>query len=124
MTVAALAAGVLAGLTAAYGLYCALIPPMLYVVLGRSIHISLGTFGLTSILLNLSLQKVLPDPTSQTYDPNIIANRANVAITMAFVVGLFQVAIAFFRLGFITNYLSPPLVSGFTTAAAIFIWGR
>ena len=50
-----------------------------------------GTFGLTSILLNLALQKAVPDPNSQAYDPALFAHRGNVAITLAFIVGFLQV---------------------------------
>ncbi len=85
-----IAAGVLAGLSAAYGLYTTFVPPLLYVFLGRSLHISLGCFGITSIQINLAMQKPGVAPDGSLPLDELILKRANIATTMAFCIGILQ----------------------------------
>ena len=102
----------LAGLPLIYGLYAGIVPLILYVFFGTSRQLSVGPVALSSLLVLASLS-ILAKPESDTY---IV-----LAIVAALVTGVFQLALGVFRLGFLINFISRPVVSGFTSAAALII---
>jgi len=103
---------VVAGLPAEYGLYACIIPPLIYALLGSSNKISIGPVALDSILI-LSGLSVLAEPGSDSY--------LDLAITLTLMVGLIQLLFGFLRFGFIANFLSYPVILGYTCAAALII---
>ncbi len=107
-----IAYAMIAGLPPIYGLYTAMIPQIVYAFLGTSRQLAIGPAAMDSLIV-LSGVSVLATVGSE----NFIV----LAILLAFIVGLFQVLFGIFRLGFLVNFLSKPVISGFTSGSAIII---
>ena len=102
----------LAGLPAYYGLYAAFLPPMIASLFGSSRQLATGPVAVVSLMTAASLE-----PLASAGSEAFIAY----AIILAFTVGVFQLMLGILRLGLIVNFLSHPVVNGFTNAAAIII---
>lgn len=102
----------IAGMPLVYGLYASVVPAIIYVIFGSSLQLSVGPTAVLSLLVASSIGQ-LADTGSQTY--------IELTILLALIIGLIQLGLSFFRLGFLVNYLSHPVISGFTSAAAIMI---
>ncbi len=102
----------LAGLPPYYGLYAAFLPPMIAALFGSSRQLATGPVAVVSLMTAASLE-----PLATTGSPGYIAY----AILLSLMVGLFQFALGVLRLGLVVNFLSHPVVNGFTNAAAIII---
>lgn len=102
----------LAGLPAYYGLYAAFLPPMIASLLGSSRQLATGPVAVVSLMSAASLE-----PLATAGSTEFIAY----SIILAMVVGIFQLALGVLRLGLVVNFLSHPVVNGFTNAAAIII---
>ena len=102
----------LAGMPAYYGLYTAFLPVIVGALWGSSRQLSTGPVAMVSLLTG-SVLAPLAAVGSEHY--------VMLAIALAFLVGCIQFALGVFRLGVIINFLSHPVVSAFTTAAAIII---
>lgn len=102
----------LAGLPAYYGLYAAFIPPMIASLFGSSRQLATGPVAVVSLMTAASLE-----PFASAGSEAFIAY----AIILALTVGIFQLLLGILRLGLIVNFLSHPVVNGFTNAAAIII---
>lgn len=107
-----MAYALIAGLPPVYGLYASIVPQLIYAVLGTSRQLSVGPVAMDSLLVAAGVSLLAVEGTD-TY----IA----FAILLAFFMGAFQLLLGVFRLGFITNLLSKPVISGFTSAAALII---
>ncbi|NNC94001.1 MAG: solute carrier family 26 protein [Chitinophagales bacterium] len=107
-----MAYALLAGLPPIYGLYAAFIPLLIYPLFGSSRQLSVGPVALVSIIM-LSALSLMAEPGSPEY--------IQLAILTALVAGLIQVMLAIFRMGWLVNYLSEPVIVGFTSAAALII---
>ena len=107
-----MAYALLAGLPPIYGLYAGIVPLLLYAFFGTSRQLSVGPVALVSLLI-LSGVSQFAEPKSELF----IA----LAITTALIAGIIQVLLGVFRLGFLINFLSHPVISGFTSAAAFII---
>lgn len=107
-----MAYALIAGLPPVYGLYASIVPQIVYAILGTSRQLSVAPVAMDSLLVAAGVS-VLATEGSDTY----IA----FAILLAFFMGAFQFLLGIFRLGFITNLLSKPVISGFTSAAALII---
>ena len=107
-----MAYAMLAGLPPVYGLYAALVPMMIYPLFGSSRQLSVGPVALVSILVLAGLS-----PLAVPGSPEFI----ELAMLTAFIAGLIQLLLALLRMGFLVNFLSEPVIVGFTTAAAIII---
>ncbi len=105
---------VVAGLPPEYGLYACIFPPVIYALLGTSNKISMGPVALDSILIITGLS-VLATPGTEHY--------LELAIALTLMVGLIQVFFGFIKFGFIANFLSYPVILGYTSAAALIIMG-
>lgn len=106
-----MAYSMLAGLPPIYGLYAVTIPLLIYAFLGTSRQLAVGPVAMVALLI---ASGVSPLATG-------IEHYIALAIMLAFMVGLIQFAMGVFRLGFIVNFLAHPVISGFTSAAAIII---
>lgn len=102
----------LAGLPAYYGLYAAFLPPMVAALFGSSRQLATGPVAVVSLMTATALEP-LATAGSQEY--------VAYAILLALLVGLFQFLLGVLRLGLVVNFLSHPVVNGFTNAAAIII---
>ena len=107
-----MAYAMIAGLDPVYGLYAALVPQVVYAVLGTSRQLAVGPVAMDSLLVAAALG-TLGLAGADEY--------AVAAVFMALIVGALQIGMGALRLGFLVNFLSRPVVSGFTSAAAIII---
>ncbi|MBF0154948.1 MAG: sulfate permease [Magnetococcales bacterium] len=102
----------LAGLPPYYGLYSAFLPGVAAALFGSSKQLATGPVAVVSLLTASSL---LPLATAGSGE--FVA----LAITLSFLVGLTQLALGFLRMGAVVNFLSHPVIIGFTNAAALII---
>ena len=107
-----LAYAMLAGLPAITGLYASILPSILYSLFGTSRSLAVGPVALTSVM---TASAVLPFAVSGS------EQYATVAILLAFMSGVFLLVLSLLRLGFLTNLLSHPVISGFISASALLI---
>ncbi|XP_037094667.1 sulfate anion transporter 1-like isoform X2 [Pollicipes pollicipes] len=114
-----MAYALLAGVPPIHGIYMAFFQCLLYVVLGTSRHLSVGTFAVTCIMTGkVVLEYSAPQPGAPgrpEHDP------VTVATTVALAVGLVQLAMFVLRMAALTVVLSDMLVRGFTTGAAVHV---
>ncbi|MCG6879295.1 MAG: SulP family inorganic anion transporter [Deltaproteobacteria bacterium] len=102
----------LAGLPPYYGLYASFLPPMIAALFGSSRQLATGPVAVVSLMTSASLE-----PLATAGSPGYITY----AILLALTVGAFQFALGVLKLGLVVNFLSHPVVNGFTNAAAIII---
>ncbi|KAL3074316.1 hypothetical protein niasHS_015146 [Heterodera schachtii] len=129
----AMAYTTLAGVPPAVGLYTCFFAALFYLFLGTSFHVSIGTFAVASMMVGNTLAKLHLNgadnksnlTTNGTENSTAFSgadlNPLMVTSAITFGAGLFQLTMAVFRLSFLTVYISDPLVSGFTTAAAFHV---
>ncbi|PAA53955.1 hypothetical protein BOX15_Mlig006231g1, partial [Macrostomum lignano] len=130
-----MAYALLAYLSPVYGLYTAFVAGVIYCILGTSPHLVMSCQGVVSLMVgqvamrfvdrtyptvphsNLSVNATTPD------GGELSAASAEVildtVLVVSLLVGIFQLGFSLLRLGMLTNYLSDPLIGGFTTGAAI-----
>ncbi len=102
----------LAGLPSYYGLYASFLPPMIAALFGSSRQLATGPVAVVSLMTSASLE-----PLATAGSEGYIAY----AVMLALMVGIFQLSLGILRLGLVVNFLSHPVVNGFTNAAAIII---
>lgn len=107
-----MAYAMIAGLPPVYGLYAALFPVIVYAFLGTSRQIAVGPVAMDSLLVAAGLG---------TLAITGIENYILMALFLSFMVGAFQLFMGVFRMGFLVNFMSRPVISGFTSAAAVII---
>jgi SulP family sulfate permease len=107
-----IAYALIAGLPPIYGLYCALIPQVVYAIFGSSRQVAIGPVAMDSLIVATGVSTIAIAG-SESY----IA----IAILLALVVGTLQFLMGVFKLGFIVNFLSKPVITGFTSALALII---
>jgi len=107
-----MAYAMIAGLPPIYGLYASTLPLLLYALLGTSRHLAVGPVAMVSLLTAAGIG-TLAEGGTEVY--------ITLAITLAFMVGMIQFLLGVFRLGFLVEFLSHPVISGFTSAAAFII---
>ena len=102
----------IAGLPPVYGLYAALVPQIIYAFLGTSRQLAVGPVAMDSLLVASGVSLMAASGTQEYI---------TLAIMLAFMMGAMQMLFGIFRLGFLVNFLSRPVISGFTSAAAFII---
>ncbi|AMK12232.1 SulP family inorganic anion transporter [Pseudodesulfovibrio indicus] len=102
----------LAGMPAYYGLYASFLPPLVAALFGSSRQLATGPVAVVSLMTAASLE-----PLATAGSEGYIA----FAILLALMVGMFQFLLGVLKLGLVVNFLSHPVVNGFTNAAAIII---
>lgn len=107
-----MAYALIAGLPPVYGLYASIVPQLIYAILGTSRQLSVAPVAMDSLLVAAGVS-VLATEGTDAY--------IGFAILLAFFMGAFQLLLGVFKMGFITNLLSKPVISGFTSAAALII---
>lgn len=107
-----LAYAMLAGVPAEVGLYSSILPLIFYAFFGTSRVLSVGPVAVVSLMTATTLGTI-PEQSNISYLTG--------AITLALLSGIFLLAMGFLRLGFVTNFLSHSVISGFISACAIII---
>lgn len=107
-----MAYALLAGLPPQIGLYASLLPLAVYALLGSSRFVAVGPVAMVSLLIAAGVGE-MAEPGSARY--------LAFATATALVVGAMQIAMGAARLGALTSFLSHPVLSGFSSAAAILI---
>jgi SulP family sulfate permease len=107
-----LAYAMLAGLPAQYGLYASVMPIVVYSLLGTSTSLAVGPVAIASIMTASALSTVVASGLISYVDG---------AITLALLSGAMLFLLGLFRMGFIANFLSHSVVSGFITASGLLI---
>ncbi|MCF8049782.1 MAG: SulP family inorganic anion transporter [Desulfobacterales bacterium] len=102
----------LAGLPPYYGLYASFLPPIVAALFGSSRQLATGPVAVVSLMTSASLE-----PLATAGSEGYIAY----AVVLALTVGVFQFGLGLLRLGLVVNFLSHPVVNGFTNAAALII---
>ncbi len=108
----AMAYAMLAGLPPIHGLYASIVPLAIYALFGTSRDLAVGPVAMVSLLVATGVG-ALADTGSEMF----IAY----AILLALMVGVLQLVMGVAKLGFLVNFLSHPVISGFTSAAALII---
>ena len=108
-----MAYAVLGGLPPVYGLYTSTVPLLIYALTGTSRHISLGPMAITSLLLG--------QMTAPYGFPAGSTEYVQVALCISFVTGLLTLLMGAFKLGTLSNFLSPSVLSGFMTGSSCVI---
>ena len=107
-----MAYAMIAGLPPIYGLYASFIPQIIYAVFGTSRQLSVAPVAMISLLIGAGISEFA----AQGSDAYI-----RLAILLAMIVGILQLLLGLFRMGFLVNFLSQPVISGYTSSAAIII---
>lgn len=107
-----MAYALVAGVPPVYGLYASLLPLIVYAILGKSRELALGPGALDTLLIGVTISGL-----SMTSQPSA----ATLAAIIALQVAIIQIVLGVLRGGFLINFLSKPVVSGFTSAAALTI---
>lgn len=107
-----LAYALLAGLPPEAGIYASIAPIILYAIFGTSRALAVGPVAVVSLLTASAIGQVAEQGT---------AGYAVAALTLAFLSGGFLLLLGIFRLGFLANFLSHPVIAGFITASGILI---
>ncbi|NXD39519.1 S26A2 protein, partial [Copsychus sechellarum] len=132
-----IAYSLLAGLEPIYGLYTSFFSCIIYCIFGTSRHISVSIFGVVCLMVGQVVDREVeragyelePVLSALPGDSNSSRNVTEplcdkscyamaVAATMTFISGVYQVAMGFFQVGFVSVYLSDSLLSGFVTGAS------
>ncbi|CAL2089528.1 Sulfate permease, SulP family [Tenacibaculum sp. 190524A02b] len=107
-----IAYALIAGLPPIYGLYAALMPQLMYAIFGSSRQVAIGPVAMDSLIVATGVSTL-----ALTGSESYIA----IAILLALIVGIIQLLMGVFQLGFVVNFLSRPVISGFTSAVALII---
>ncbi|MFO6424912.1 SulP family inorganic anion transporter [Motilimonas sp. KMU-193] len=109
----ALAFATVAGLPVSVGLYTVFLPMLIYAVLGSSKVLSVSTSSTIGILTGVQLLLVVPDG-----DPQALLTAS---VTLTALVGLILILASVLRLGFVANFISTPVLTGFKAGVGIVI---
>ncbi|HBE21039.1 MAG TPA: sodium-independent anion transporter [Cyanobacteria bacterium UBA11149] len=108
----AMAYALLAGLPPEIGLYASILPTIVYAFLGTSRLISVAPVALDSLMVAAAITPLAANNTSQYL---------GLALLLALMIGIIEILMGILRLGFLVNFLSQAVISGFISAAAIVI---
>ena len=112
----------LAGLPEVYGLYIAFVPVFVAALWGSSRQLGTGPVAVVSTMTATMLAPVVIPMLGEGYtQEEYFALYIPTVMFLTLLVGLFQFSLGLFRLGAIVNFLSHPVIVGFTNAAALFI---
>ncbi len=107
-----LAYALLAGLPPEAGIYASIAPIVLYAIFGTSRALAVGPVAVISLMTAAAVGQIAEQGTM---------GYAVAALTLAFLSGAMLVAMGLFKLGFMANFLSHPVIAGFITASGILI---
>ncbi|KLN59102.1 sulfate:proton symporter [Kiloniella spongiae] len=107
-----LAYALLAGLPPEAGLYASIVPIILYSIFGTSNALAVGPVAVVSLMTAAALGNIVQQGS---------VGYATAALSLAGLSGVILLMMGFFRLGFLANFLSHPVIAGFITASGIII---
>jgi len=107
-----LAYALLAGMPPEAGIYASIAPIVLYAIFGTSRALAVGPVAVVSLMTAAAEGEIAQSGT---------AGYVTAALTLAFLSGAMLLALGLFRLGFLANFLSHPVIAGFITASGILI---
>jgi len=107
-----MALALLAGLPPIVGLYASTLPMVVYALMGTSRHLSVGPVALVALFVAAGVGK---------YAESGSGEYLALTLLLALMVGAIQLVMGIARLGYLVNFLSHPVISGFTSAAALII---
>ena len=107
-----MAYAMLAGLPPVTGLYASTLPLAIYALFGSSRQLAIGPAAVLSLLVFAGLSS-FAEPGSEEY--------VKLALLLAFMVGVMKLCLGFLRFGFLVNFFSRAVISGFSSAAMLFI---
>jgi len=107
-----MAYAMIAGLPVVYGLYAALVPQMVYAFMGTSRQLAVGPVAMDSLLVAAGLAAMAAAGSDRYIE---------LALLLALMMGTIQLILGTLRLGFLAHFISKPVISGFTSAAALII---
>ncbi|MGM0857258.1 MAG: SulP family inorganic anion transporter [Pseudomonadota bacterium] len=107
-----LAYALLAGLPAVVGLYASILPQLVYTLFGTSRTLAVGPVAIIALMTGAALSSVAT-PGTEAY--------LQAALVLSLLSGLMLVAMGLLKMGFFSNFLSHPVISGFLTASGILI---
>jgi hypothetical protein len=108
----AMSYALLAGLDPIIGLYASILPLVIYAIFGTSRQPAVGPVAMVALLVTSGVGAIAESGSARYIE---------LAIMLALMVGVMQFAMGVFRLGFLTNFMSHPVISGFTSASALII---
>ena len=103
----------IAGLPVEVGLYTVFVPMAIYAVLGSSRPLSVSTTTTIAILTGSAIAQIAPS--------GDVTQAIAAAVTLPFLVGVFLVIASFMKLGFFSNYISEPVLTGFKAGIGVLI---
>uniref|UniRef100_A0A665X8E9 Solute carrier family 26 member 10 n=1 Tax=Echeneis naucrates TaxID=173247 RepID=A0A665X8E9_ECHNA len=108
-----------------FGLYTSFFPVVLYMFFGTGRHVSTGTFAVVSLMTGSVVEQLVPTPlelnSSSSEAADFEAQRIGVASAIALLSGIIMLCMCGLQLGFLSTYLSEPIVKAFTSAAALHV---
>ncbi|KAM9785530.1 solute carrier family 26 member 10 [Neosynchiropus ocellatus] len=108
-----------------FGLYTSFFPVLLYMIFGTGRHVSTGTFAVVSLMTGSVVEQMVPTPaemnSSSPEAAELEAQRIGVASAVALLSGVVMLCMFGLQLGFLSTYLSEPIVKAFTSAAAFHV---
>ena len=107
-----LAYALLAGLPPQIGLYASILPLIVYAIFGTSRQLAVGPVAILSLMTAAAAGKIAAQGSAEYIEA---------ALILAFLSGAILLAMGLFRMGFLANFLSHPVVSGFITASGVII---
>lgn len=107
-----MAYAMIAGLPPVFGLYAALLPQVIYAIMGTSRQLAVGPVAMDSLLVASGLGAL---------SLSSVEEYISMAIFLSLFMGSIQFILGVLKMGFLVNFLSKPVISGFTSAAAIII---
>ena len=107
-----LAYAMLAGLPPQVGLYASILPLIAYALFGTSRALAVGPVAVVSLMTAVAVSQIAASGTPEYL---------TAAITLAFLSGIVLIVMSVLQLGFLANFLSHPVISGFITASGILI---
>jgi SulP family sulfate permease len=108
----AMSYALLAGLPPIIGLYASILPLIVYAIFGTSRQLAVGPVAMVALLVTSGVGAIAQSGTDKY---------VMLAVALSLMVGVIQLGMGVFRLGFLTNFMSHPVISGFTSAAALII---
>lgn len=108
-----MAYALIAGLPPQYGLYASLLPVIVYALFGTSRSMAVGPVAITALMVSEALQAAGFSVGTSAY--------VEAAAALSAIVGVLLTLMGLMRLGGLARYLSQPVLSGFTSAAAVLI---
>jgi len=116
----AMAYALLAGLPPQIGLYASIAPPIVYAFFGTSRFISVAPVALDSLMTGAAIAPLAATLAAEN-TPEYFKIYLGLALLLALMIGVIEITLGVFRLGFLVNFLSQAVISGFISAAAILI---